>query len=472
MDALKLQTILLIGTALHLAGVFASKCVPIQADVCKQLNHEYNYTLFPNDFSSSQGRSLKQFNSFNRLVQSKCSPVLTQFLCAYHFPPCTFQHVWPCQAVCEMARRDCEPVLKRYGYVWPSYFNCSRFPARQPCVNSTSSSDTSNSTAVSSIATPQATGTPTVSLDKKCMKINVSTCAALHPKYVTYFPHKNYIYQQLAVLQFESFHLLLRSNCSKDLRSFLCLSHFPACVESNELTDLQLVYPCRRLCRQVKTSCEPVLANYDLSWPAHLNCDSFPNETDKFCADSTFLSMIPKPTTAATTTTTSATPVIKPTEVTTMKGCQPIDPRVKRICGAVHKPFTHTSFPHGKFSNQSEAYDKFIKFLPFIESNCSAELRAFLCYEYFPPCALEKPNVLIKPCRSVCRKAQTGCGSCFKTHNIQLPSCNKYKVKGTCLSLAALKSYLRNAVTNKSSCPPITATSTPTPSGMADVHVL
>ena len=131
MDLLKLATIIIIETALHSVDAVAiNQCKPMQADVCKELSHEYNYTLFPNDFFTSQARSLEQFNVFHKLIESKCSPVLTKFLCTYHFPPCTPQftnHVWPCQHLCETARRDCEPILKKYGVVWPNYFNCSRF---------------------------------------------------------------------------------------------------------------------------------------------------------------------------------------------------------------------------------------------------------------------------------------------------------------------------------------------------------
>lgn len=485
MDVLKLTAIVIIGVVLDSVDSLTSKCNPMEAEVCKELSHEYNYTLFPNDFFTNQERSLEQFKSFDSLVKSKCSPVLTKFLCTYHFPPCTpqfTQHIWPCQELCEAARRDCEPVLKTYGHVWPSYLDCNKFPAQQPCVNTTSSSATASPTAVndrrdtvSSTATPIPTpsiSTPTipVSLDPKCVKINSSTCAALHPKYLTYFPHKNYIYQDLAVLQFNSFQLLLTSNCSAKLKPFLCFSHFPACVQS-DYADLQLIYPCKQLCKQVSKSCSPVLAKYNLSWPEHLNCDSFPSKSEKFCADSNFFSAMPQPTT--TTTVSSSTLVPSPTTKPAVEGCQPIDSRVKEICGVVHETFSHTHFPHGEFSNQNEAYDEFVKLVPFIESNCSAELRAFLCYHYFPTCTTENPDELIKPCRSVCRKALTGCDSCLQNHSIQLPSCDDYKVKGSCLSLADIKNYVRNAAVNTMGCPvtAINASTTPTPSGCEDCRI-
>ena len=305
------------------------------------------------------------------------------------------------------------------------------------------------------------------------MKINSSTCAALHPNYLTYFPHKNYISQELAMLQFDSFQLLLKSNCSTQLVPFLCFSHFPACVKSN--SDLELIYPCQHLCKQVKRSCEPVLAEYGYSWPQHLHCNNFPSKTESFCADSTFFSMMPEPTTVSSSSSPLLpSPTTKPTEVTTNEGCEPIDPRVKEICGVVHETFTHTRFPHGGFLNQNEAYDEFITLLPFIQSNCSAELRAFLCYQYFPACSSEDPNVLINPCRSVCRKAQKGCESCLQGHNIQLPSCDDYKVKGTCLTLADIKSYVATVAVSTSNCPVVkpvgTVTPSPSPSGMAKIY--
>lgn len=454
-----------------------SACEPVQSSVCKQLSNEYSSTRFPNDFFTDQSQAILQFDTFSSLITSKCSAMLTKFLCSYYFPPCGPQitkHIWPCEVLCEVVREDCEPVLKRHGFSWPSYFNCSRFPSHQPCVDNqtlpapsaatpTSASPPTTSTETSASTPTTVTPTkPIIAIDDKCQPVNNSMCSSLHPSYTTYFPHKNYLYQDLAEKQFNSYQLLINSNCSTNLKPFLCTSHFPACVMTKPF-ELQLIYPCRHLCKQVRRSCEPVLLKYNHAWPSYLDCDSFPIKGDGLCADSTF---------AMTTTPASPTtvPSDKPTDT---EKCEPIDPRVREICGMVHGSHMHTHFPHGKFLSQNDAYEEFITFLPLIKSNCSAELRAFLCYQYFPSCSLSNPKELKGPCRSVCRKSHTNCNPCLQNHHIKLPSCDTYPVKETCVGLNDLRTYLRSSISTSTcsiSVEPTSndTTSSPTLSGMCD----
>ncbi|XP_065916438.1 uncharacterized protein [Dysidea avara] len=462
-----------------------STCEPVQSNICKGLSNGYNSTRFPSDFFTDQAQAILQFDTFSSLIESKCSTMLTKFLCTYYFPPCgpnITQHIWPCEVLCEVVRHDCEPVMKRHGFSWPTYFDCSRFPSNQPCVDirtlpapTAATPTTPQATATSSdvaVPTPTPVITPVEPIfGETCQTVNNSMCASLHPSYSTYFPHKNYLYQELAVKQFNSFQLLIDSNCSTKLKPFLCTSHFPACVMTKPL-ELQLIYPCRHLCKQVRRSCEPVLLRYNHTWPSHLECDNFPSKDGNLCADSAFLTTaIPKPTSSPST----PTPSVKPTDA---EKCEPIDSRVRETCGMVHENYTHTHFPHGKFVNQNDAYNEFITFLPLIRSNCSAELRAYLCYQYFPSCSFSSPTKLIGPCRSVCRKSHTNCVPCLQNHHVQLPSCDTYPVKGTCIGLNDLRAYLRSSIST-STCsistePPTTNSTTassPTPPGCEHCRV-
>ena len=490
--------LLLIGTlvisceCLSILNDKFSTCEPVQSDICKELSNGYSSTRFPSHFFTDQAQAILQFDSFSSLIESRCSTMLKKFLCTYYFPPCSpqiSQQILPCEVLCEVVRQDCEPVMRRHGFSWPPYFNCDRFPSEQPCVDNqtlpaptaaTPTTPTTPSVPVTSSDVVVPTTTPTSEstsvtpaepiFGETCQTVNNSMCASLHPSYSTFFPHKNYLYQELAEKQFNSFQLLIDSNCSTKLKPFLCTSHFPACVMTNPL-ELQLIYPCRHLCKQVRRSCEPVLLRYNHTWPSYLECDNFPSKDKNLCTDSTFpTTTMPKP------TSSPSTPTPKPTGA---EKCELIDPRVKKICGMVHENYTHTHFPHGKFVNQDDAYEEFITFLPLIRSNCSAELRAYLCYQYFPSCSFSNPTELIGPCRSICRKSHTNCAPCLQNHQVQLPSCDTYPVKGTCIGLNDLRSYLRSSIST-STCPistepPTTdgvTTSSPTHSGMCEFLAL
>ena len=99
----------------------------------------------PNYFKQqNQDDAEHELSQFTRMIQSKCSPVLRVFLCSLYFPPCADDArrvTPPCRSVCNTARRDCEPWMKRSGLKWPYKFECSSFPnpSGHACVGENSS---------------------------------------------------------------------------------------------------------------------------------------------------------------------------------------------------------------------------------------------------------------------------------------------------------------------------------------------
>jgi len=409
-------------------GISQSPCEPVKADLCKELDGNYNKTRFPIKRQSAGGGefitqddALLQFNSYSALVSSNCSKKLSHFLCSYYFPPCLNEscvrsddididldididdiELGPCQGLCTEVQRECEPTLIAHNLTWN--FNCSEFSETQPCIDA-----------------PTSPLNPIVPRIDTCHPIKNSVCASLHPNYATFFPNINFNTHDDADLHFESFTSIINHECSDKLKLLLCSTHYPACIPStHNRSEMNVIYPCKSVCRQVKRNCEPFLQHYNVSWPDLLNCDNFTSKKDGLCIDA----LESQPT------------------------CEPIDTRAKSICGVLDKNYL-THFPHGKFKTQNDAYEEFKLYLPYLEHNCSAELLPLLCYHYFPSCSpnQDEPKV---PCKAVCRKARTGCEDCFKKDKSTWPdifNCDKnYSVNKNCITLKDIEEYTHTFV--------------------------
>ena len=400
--------------------VLECTCEPVLSEICGE---RYNRTIFPNKVNkfSTERDANKEFESFpiQSLSLQSCSSMLITFLCSYYFPPCLkdlgCEGVGPCVTLCEQVRAGCEPLLLEHNYTWPDSLNCSKFPTLKDadpyCIP----------------ATP-----PVTVAVESCEKVKQPICAALDPKYMTRFPNKDLITQAEADIQFNTFVPALSSNCSSMLKVLLCTSHYPICADGS----IQ-IYPCRHMCEQVRQSCEPFLLRQNASWPTFLNCSNFPNKNDTACVDhdSVF---------NATSTPTPQSATLPP--MSSQDTCEPILPEVLEICGGIHPNYTMTHFPYGHFTSQRQAIEtlknstEYLAYLELIGGNCAAEIKPFLCLHFFPMCSPTQPITIVKPCRSVCRKATNGCSACVDKWPFD---CDDYKVKGTCLNLDDLKQYTR-----------------------------
>ena len=401
-------------------------CEKVKQPICAALSSKY-MTRFPNKYFITQTEADIQFNTFVPALSSNCSSMLKMLLCTSHYPICTNGsiQIYPCRHMCEQVRQSCEPFLLQQNVSWPKFLNCSNFPNKNDtvCVDH----DLIDADPHCIPATP-----PITVAVESCEKVKQPICAALNPKYTTQFPNKNFITQTEADIHFNPFVQALSSNCSSMLKMLLCTSHYPICTNGS----IQ-IYPCRHMCEQVRQSCEPFLLQQNVSWPKFLNCSNFPNKNNtKSCVDRESIFNAP----------ITPIPVATLPPMPRQNVCEPILPEVLEICGGIHSNYTMTHFPYGQFTSQRQAIETlknctdYLAYLQLINGSCAAEIKPFLCLQYFPMCSPTQPITIVKPCRNVCRKATNGCSACVDKWPFD---CDDYKVKGTCLGLDDLKQYTR-----------------------------
>ncbi|XP_051797936.1 frizzled-7-like [Acanthochromis polyacanthus] len=118
-------------------------CQLISIPLCRDL--DYNRTVLPTLLGhSSQEDAGLEVHQFYPLVEVRCSAELRFFLCSLYAPVCTVldRAIPPCRALCDRARRGCEPLMNRFGFPWPERLRCQNFPvhgAGEICVGQNTS---------------------------------------------------------------------------------------------------------------------------------------------------------------------------------------------------------------------------------------------------------------------------------------------------------------------------------------------
>lgn len=140
-QALRLRKIYVIFIAILLTipgGIASSlrrgridNCEQIRIPVCQGM--PYNMTRMPNLMHhSTQENARLAIGVYDGLLRQNCSEDLLFFLCSMFAPICTphFQKeaIPPCRAVCERAKKGCEPVMNRYNFSWPTTLDCDSLP--------------------------------------------------------------------------------------------------------------------------------------------------------------------------------------------------------------------------------------------------------------------------------------------------------------------------------------------------------
>lgn len=121
-------------------GVRGAPCEAVRIPMCRHM--PWNITRMPNHLHhSTQENAILAIEQYEELVDANCSAVLRFFLCAMYAPICTleFLHdpIEPCKSVCQRARDDCEPLMKRYNHSWPESLACDHLPVydRGVCIS-------------------------------------------------------------------------------------------------------------------------------------------------------------------------------------------------------------------------------------------------------------------------------------------------------------------------------------------------
>ena len=125
-----LLPVLLFFSIFYFASSKVKKCEKIKIPLCLTIG--YNLTYMPNMFNhDTQEEAALEIHQFWPLIEINCSPDLRIFLCSMYAPMCkpNFKgKVPPCLSICKRARNGCAPLLRQYGFSWPTRMRCGNFP--------------------------------------------------------------------------------------------------------------------------------------------------------------------------------------------------------------------------------------------------------------------------------------------------------------------------------------------------------
>lgn len=145
------------------ASRFASRtCEEISIPMCKGIG--YNMTYMPNQLNhDTQEEAGLEVHQFWPLVEIQCSPDLQFFLCSLYTPICMKDYDAPlpaCRSVCERAKAGCSPLMRQYGFTWPTRMNCNQFPDYGDSNNLCMDFNTSASTTTTAAPKPMVPAKP------------------------------------------------------------------------------------------------------------------------------------------------------------------------------------------------------------------------------------------------------------------------------------------------------------------------
>ncbi|XP_060517028.1 frizzled-2 [Cylas formicarius] len=104
------------------------KCQPITIPFCSGIR--YNTTIMPNLLGhTTQEDAGLEVHQYFPLVKVNCSADLQIFLCSVFVPVCTIldHPLPPCRSLC-LSAKQCENVMKKFGFDWPENLNCDNYP--------------------------------------------------------------------------------------------------------------------------------------------------------------------------------------------------------------------------------------------------------------------------------------------------------------------------------------------------------
>ena len=409
------------------------KCRRLKIDSCKGLN--YSRTMFPN-FQNHRGqkKAARVINQFIPLFKAGCSPDLKYFVCSYYAPACNTlgRLIKPCKSLCESAKNGCRIVMERFGYVWPSQFDCNKFPDDQKqeiCIGRNSSITTlagpNKPSPTRIVATPkQVPVLPSaISRQRKCQTLAIDSCKGLNYNRTLFPNFENHRSQEMAAQMVNHFNPLFKVSCSPDLKYFVCSYYAPVC---NTLG--RLIKPCRSLCESARNGCRTVMERFGYTWPVQLDCNKFPtDQKQEICVgrnnSRTTLAGPSKPfPTQIVATKTPKQVSVLPSAISQRK-CQTL---AIESCKGLN--YSRTLFPNFENHRSQEMAAEMVNhFNPLFKVSCSPDLKYFVCSYYAPIC--NTLGRLIKPCRSLCESAKNGCRILMERFGYAWPlqlNCDKF----------------------------------------------
>ncbi|KAG7503210.1 frizzled-7-A-like [Solea senegalensis] len=252
-----------------------------------------------------------------------------------------------------------------------------------------------------------------------CQSISIPLCTdILYNETImpNFLGHTN---QEDAGLDLQQFYPLLKTQCSADLKFFLCSVYVPVC------TVLETVIPpCRSLCKRAWQGCKAEIAKLGFQWPERLRCDTLPSYgTGEICVGH----RISEYRTLDSTSSPDTVDPVMPNDLSNVQKAPklvttaPPDNSESRtsisnhgVCQSISIPlctditYNETIMPNLLgHTNQEDAGLDLQQFYPLLKTQCSADLKFFLCTVYVPVCTVLE--TVIPPCRSICKWSWQGC---------------------------------------------------------------
>ncbi|TNN51864.1 Frizzled-1 [Liparis tanakae] len=224
----------------------AASCQTISVPLCRDL--PYTETVLPNVLGhATQEEAGTAAFQFASLVRLGCSTHLKPFVCSVYTPECVEGTPRPpCRTLCEHARSDCQSLMSKFGLRWPDSLKCDAFTT-ESCEHYGVGSG-----------------------GGICEPITIPMCQGLSYNQTMSPNLLGHASQREAVAKMSFFNAMVQTMCTVDIRLFVCAVYVPPCLVG------EVQRPCRSFCERARRGCGAFMASFDVSWPAELQCDSFP----------------------------------------------------------------------------------------------------------------------------------------------------------------------------------------------------
>lgn len=241
------------------------QCEEILAPMCRGFLR-YRKTKMPNMFGhTTQAQAYRRMERYWANMDLSCSNNFRSTICGVYFPECktkgtTVSVKLPCREGCLYAKKECRRAFSSYNMAWPTkVLKCKQLPRKKSknCVKP-----------YKKLKKPR---------DRQhnfCQPNQIELCNGFNISKVSL---PNFFQQddpQMISTELENYRQLLRSNCSPNLRFFICGVYQSWCPSNNR----PIVLPCRQVCEEVKASCEATYRRLynGLKWPAKFQCHRYP----------------------------------------------------------------------------------------------------------------------------------------------------------------------------------------------------